>query len=75
METKMQNPNCCGNHCNSKTGPVKVYSLGGGGNLILCFVCWAYENQYRRQRGLDTGAPENFPVLDWETAQPYGEQQ
>jgi hypothetical protein len=69
----MQNPMCSGNHCRSETGPVKVYSLGGGGNLILCRACWSFENDYRRQRGRDTGAPENFPVLDWDTAEPYGD--
>jgi hypothetical protein len=68
-----QNPNCSGGHCRSETGPVKVYPLGGGGNLILCRACWAHENDYRRQRGLDTRAPENFPVLDWDGAELYGE--
>ena len=71
----MQNPNCSGSHCRSETGPVRVYALGGGGNLILCRACWQHENDYRRQRGRDTGAPENFPVLNWEAAETYGESQ
>lgn len=44
----MNNPNCDGGRCKSATGEVRVYPLGGGGNLILCATCWAYENRYGR---------------------------
>ena len=44
------NPNCDGGHCKKSTGETRVYPLGGGGNLILCFDCWVHENKYRHQR-------------------------
>jgi hypothetical protein len=69
----MHNPNCDGGHCRSNTGQVRVYALGGGANLILCSACWEHENKYRRERGRETGAPENWPVLDWKLAEPYGD--
>lgn len=43
----------------------------GGGNLILCRSCFAHENDYRRQRGRETRAPENWPTVEWETAKIY----
>jgi len=67
------NPNCDGSHCRHETGQVRVYPLGGGGNLILCAACWAHENQYRYERGRETKAPENWPQVDWATAEVYGE--
>lgn len=61
----MQNPNCNGSHCREESGPVKKYPLGGGANLYLCLSCWAHENRYRYERGRETGAPENWPQLNW----------
>jgi hypothetical protein len=69
--TKIHNPNCDGSHCKSETGKVRVYPLGSGGNLILCHACWAHENQYRYNRGLETKQPENWPQENWATAEGY----
>ena len=67
-----KNPNCSGGHCVHDHGEVRVYPLGGGGNLILCHACWAHENRYRFNRGFETKAPENWPQHDWAKAEVYG---
>ena len=59
------NPNCDGSRCRDPQGKVRVYPLGGGGNLILCLHCAAHENNYRYTRGKETGAPENWPQVNW----------
>ena len=65
------------NHCDG-SGPhwgnkpeVRLYPLGGGANLILCQRCAGKENIFRAERGRETGAPENWPVLDWNTLKIY----
>jgi hypothetical protein len=68
------NPNCDGSHCR-QPGEVRLYPLGGGANLILCASCWYHENAFNRQRARETGAPENFPQRDWNTAKHYPEEQ
>lgn len=65
------NPNCDGGHCQASKGTVKVYPLGGGGNLILCIACWANENRYRHVRGVHYGRPEEWPQINWDTAEVY----
>jgi hypothetical protein len=67
------NPNCDGGHCRAPDGQVRVYPLGGGGNLILCMACAAHENRYRFERGRETGAPENFPQMNWHACEVYGD--
>ena len=47
------NVNCCGGECRQPHGEVRMYPLGGGGNLILCQACWAHENRYRFERQSD----------------------
>ena len=71
--TKMPNLNamCCGSHCASDSGEVRMYPLGGGGNLILCRACFAHENRYRQERARETQALENFPLWDWDKAEIY----
>jgi hypothetical protein len=69
----IHNPNCDGGNCRSDTGPVRVYPLGGGGNLILCSACWDQENRYRLDRGRETRAPENWPTVAWDAAEVYRE--
>jgi hypothetical protein len=71
----VHNNNCDGLHCASATGEVRVYPLGGGGNLILCRACAAHENRYRYQRGRETGAPENFPPVNWFACEVYAKEQ
>jgi hypothetical protein len=71
MENVMQNPNCDGSRCRTEIGPVKIYPLGGGANLILCHTCWTHENRYRFERGLACGEPNNFPQVDWGAAETY----
>ena len=68
------NPNCDGDHCQSNTGEVRLYALGDKplhGNMILCLACWAYENQWRFKRGMETKHPDNWPLHDWDDAKPY----
>jgi len=66
------NPMCCGSHCRSATGLVRVYPLGGGANLVLCKGCWDWENKYRLGRGYETGNRGAFPTVNWEAAEVYG---
>lgn len=66
------NPNCDGSHCHSAS-EVRVYPLGGGGNLILCHACFAHENKYRFNCGRHYGRPEEWPQVDWATAKRYPE--
>lgn len=70
---EIHNVNCDGSFCASNTGQVRVYPLGGGANLILCRACWEHENRYRAQRGRDTGAKDNWPTVEWEHAEVYGQ--
>jgi hypothetical protein len=65
------NPNCDGGQCRSETGEVRVYPLGGGGNLILCHACWTHENQYRIERARETKNPDNWPTINWAAAEIY----
>lgn len=65
------NPNCDGGRCASASGEVRLYPLGGGGNLILCRTCFAHENAYRVMRGKQAHNPDAWPVVDWNTAKPY----
>jgi hypothetical protein len=71
-KNKTKNPNCDGEHCGITNGEVRVYPLGGGGNLILCISCAAHENHYRYLRGKDTGQPDNWPQVNWFTCEVYG---
>jgi hypothetical protein len=66
-----QNWQCCGSHCREEKGVVRLYPLGGGGNLILCQACWAHENRHRYERGRETGRPADWPQLNWNTAEIY----
>lgn len=65
------NPNCDGDHCQTERGQVRVYPLGGSGNLILCAACWAQENRYRRERGQETRNPTDWPQVNWIEAEVY----
>jgi len=65
------NPNCDGAHCQSESGEVRLYRLGGSSNVILCFDCWAHENRCNFERGRETGAPENWPQQNWYAAKVY----
>jgi len=70
-----KNDNCDGSHCTATGGEVRVYPIGGGGNLILCRSCAAHENRYRYERGRDTGQPANFPQVNWYECEVYPELQ
>ena len=67
----MHNPNCDGAKCTKETGTVKVYPLGAGGNLILCYDCFENENNYRKRKIRDGYSKENFPIINWSTAKVY----
>lgn len=49
----------------------RLYPIGGGGNLILCWRCFAKENRYNYERGKETGAPENWKQVDYYNAKIY----
>lgn len=72
MANPNKNWNCDNDKCTHPSGETRLYPLGGGGNLILCHACWDYENRYRRQRGKESGQPENWPLKNWNSAEPYG---
>ena len=77
MEVKQEenmsdkNPMCDGSSCMRKNDPVRLYPLGGGGNLILCEACFAHENLYRQHRAKETAQPWNWPQVDWTKATAY----
>lgn len=73
-ESTMKNYNCDGDACARSDGEVRLYPLGGGANLILCRTCFAKENAYRRQRAIETRAPENFPQHIWSECEVYSNQ-
>ena len=68
------NPNCDGDRCTVRNAEVRVYPLGGGGNLILCQSCFAHENRYRFNKGREYGRPDDWPQVNWSTAKPYPEE-
>ena len=43
----MENPNCDGGKCRSRTGETRRLPIGGGGNLLLCRACYVHEMNYR----------------------------
>ena len=65
------------NHCDG-SGPhsgveneVRVYPLGGNGNLIMCMACFARENRYRYERGVETKRPQDWPQVSFFKAEVY----
>jgi hypothetical protein len=42
------NPYCSGSHCTSETSEVRVLPYGGVSDRVLCFACFLYEVNYRR---------------------------
>lgn len=66
-----KNWNCDNDKCTEANGPVKLYPLGSGANLILCHSCWAHENKFRYNRGRETRNPSNWPQHDWAAAEVY----
>lgn len=68
------NPNCDGSGPHSSKLGVRLYPIGGGGNLILCHACWIRENHYAQQRGKESGCPENWSQPNWHKAVQYGEE-
>jgi len=69
----MRNWNCDGNARNRCTdGEIRVYPIGGGGNMLYCQNCFAYENKYNAYRvKTDKVDPENFKQVNWATAKVY----
>lgn len=68
-----QNNNCDGGTAHSSNPQVRVYPLGGGGNLILCRLCWDHENRYRCWRGTETGRHQDWPVESWDHSEIYNQ--
>lgn len=60
----MENPNCDGGTNNRCIGEeVRVLSLGGGGNLIVCIACFDKEIEHRKymNRSLSRNVQWNLP--------------
>lgn len=63
--------NCDGSGPHNGPAEVRVRSIGGGGNLILCMACWERENRYCFERARETHSPGNWPQQDWDYAEIY----
>ena len=68
--TEFLNTHCDGSGPHSGSD-VRLYPLGGGANLILCMACAARENRYRFERGRETGCLENWPQVNFHSAEVY----
>lgn len=63
------NPMCCGEKCGPDgSQEVRIYPLGAGGNLYLCRTCFWHENNYRREKGAYYGRPDDWPIIQWDSA-------
>lgn len=49
MRNEIENWNCDGAGPHTP-GEVKRYPTGGDSTAVLCFACWARENQYNYER-------------------------
>ena len=65
------NPMCDGSRCSKDNGEVRIYPTGGGGNMILCYSCWVYENKFNYRRGVETENPQYFAQHDWNKSKIY----
>ena len=73
----IQNPNCCGSHCRSSVGEVRVLPYVRkmrrylGGNMILCYHCYAHELAYRRERNRELGEFAQYDLPKWDDLKKY----
>jgi hypothetical protein len=44
---------------------VKLFSIGSGGNLILCQECMHHENVWRRQRNRELPEYNHYNMMLW----------
>lgn len=65
-----KNSMCDGNNCRYEHGEVRLYPLGGNGNLILCYYCWEHENSFRYLQGKRYD-PKNWPQHNWSNGEIY----
>lgn len=68
------NPNCDGSGPHILNGQVRVLPTGGGGNAILCKLCYKRELAYRKERNREllkqkTGTAFDLPA--WESLKVY----
>ena len=61
------NPNCDGGQCHKSTGEVRKLPMGGSANAILCFDCYRYEMQYRRERNEELEDDCKFAIPLWDS--------
>lgn len=59
-----------------RSGEVRVYPIGGGGNLILCQACYGHEVGFEMDRQRDQGVPNSQWVTPpkWEDLKVYKEE-
>lgn len=71
-ELKSPEQNNCDGGGPHRPGEVRVYPIGGGGNLILCQACWAHEVGFEIERLRAARVPNSeWNLLKWEDAQVY----
>lgn len=72
----IQNPDCCGGHCQRETGEVRVLPISRDphhGNVILCRACFEREIAWRKERNreLPADALLAFALPKWEDLKVY----
>lgn len=67
----VKNFGCDGGHCVRSAGETRVLPIGGGGNLILCRACYAYELAWRAERNRELGSAAQFDLPSWESLEVY----
>jgi len=71
----MEQNNCDGGGPH-RPGVVKVYPIGGSGNLILCQSCFGHERGFEMDRLKTAQVPNSeWNLPKWEDAKVYGEEE
>ena len=70
MNNPKQNPNCDHNRCTSPNGEVRLFPIGGGGNMILCRACYRIEFVYLIER-IANESIEPFEIPMWSELKKY----
>ena len=65
------NANCDGSGPCIIGGEVRVLPTGGGGNAILCRLCYQREMAFRRERNQELGKDFQFKLPTWESLSVY----
>ena len=69
--TEVKTYNCGGLRCVTDIGEVRLLPTGGESNAILCFACYNYEMNWRKERNEDLGDLEQFDIPLWNSLKIY----